>query len=188
MRVVVIHGTFGNPSKNWLPWLADEVDRRGATAVVPAFPTPDGQSLSAWLEVAVREVEPLTSEDVLIGHSLGAGFALRLLERAQGAISGLFLVSGFAGRLGAEELDHLNASFVEPPFDWGKLRSGCDYIRLYNGDDDPFVPLEKGEELAAALGTSLTVVPAGGHINEGSGFTSFPQLLADLETLLPLSG
>jgi uncharacterized protein len=88
LRVVVIHGTFGNPSKNWFPWLADEVGRRGATAVVPAFPTPEGQSLSAWLEVAARKVEPLTSADVLSGHSLGAGFALCLLERAQGASPG----------------------------------------------------------------------------------------------------
>jgi uncharacterized protein len=183
-RVIIVHGTFGTPAKNWFPWLADAVRGCGAAVVAPSFPTPEGQSLDAWLDVSNAEIGSLGTADVLVGHSLGSGFALRLLERADARISGLFLVSGFVGELQHDELDVLNSSFVQPPFDWPVIRRHAELIKLYNGDDDPFVPLAKGEELATALAATLTVVPSGGHINGAAGFTEFPQLFADLEPLL----
>lgn len=181
MRVVIIHGTQGSPEGNWFPWLAERATERGADAVVPAFPTPDGQSLSAWERVAEDSIGDLDSSTVLVGHSLGATFALRLLERANEPIASTFLVSGVLGRLGIEEFDRLNASFVEDAFDWGSIRSACHSFHVYSGDDDPYVPLAMGKEIASGVGVELDVVHGGGHINTEAGYTHFDRLLSDLE-------
>lgn len=179
-RTIIIHGTEGSPAENWFPWLAGELRDRDIEALVPRFPTPEGQSLDGWFEVFDREVGCLTEDTTLVGHSLGAGFALRLVERDKRLLHGLFLVSGFIGELGLPEFDSLNASFVTDPFDWDAIRSRANLIRIYNGDDDPYVPLEKGQELARELHADLTIVPNGGHINTAAGYTHFDMLLGDL--------
>ena len=179
-RMIIIHGTQGSPEENWFPWLASELRNRGIEAFVPRLPTPEGQSLENWTRVFEDELGPLTEDTTLIGHSLGAGFALRLVERGNQPVRALFLVSGFIGELGLPDFDTLNSSFVNGPFDWEAIRSRAGRIRVYNGDDDPYVPLSKGEELARELHTDLTVVPNGGHINTASGYTQFDQLLTDI--------
>lgn len=183
-RVVIIHGSFGNAGENWFPWLAEQVRDLGNEVVVPTFPTPEGQSLDAWRHQFDKRVGALTRNTVLVGHSLGPGFILNLLEASPIAIKGTFLVSGFLGRLGLPEFDAVNESFVCRSFDWNRIRRHAGEVHLYHSDNDPYVPLEKGQELAANLRASLTVIKGGGHINAAAGFTTFPLLLDDLTHLI----
>lgn len=182
-RVIIVHGSYGNPSENWFPWLADEVRRQGHEAAIPTFPTPTGQSLATWRDVFQREIGELVPAMVLVGHSLGAGFILNLLEESDQAIAGTFLVSGFVGNLGLDEFDQVNKTFVCRDFQWERIRRTAGETHVYNSDSDPYVPLARGKEIAEALGVTLTVVPNGGHINASAGFRSFPQLLQDMTTL-----
>jgi uncharacterized protein len=55
---------------------------------------------------------------VFVGHSLGAAFALRLVERSVEPIAGLFLAVAFVGALGLPDCDQINASFFATQFDW----------------------------------------------------------------------
>jgi predicted alpha/beta hydrolase family esterase len=99
-------------------------------------------------------------------------------------VRGAYLVSGFLGVLGQPEFDTVNDSFFKDPFNWDKVREKVGVARVYNGSDDPYVPLSKGVELAHLLGTKLTIVEGGGHINAAAGFRTFPRLLDDiLQTL-----
>lgn len=183
-RVVILHGSYGCPCENWFPWLATEVRSRGHVAFVPSMPTPDRQNLQVWREEFAVQVGDITPDMILVGHSLAPAFILDLLERASNAVLGTYLVSGFLGKLGLEDFDKVNESFVCRDFDWSKIRENAGEIHIYIGNDDPYVPQTKGEELAALLSTQLTVIPGGGHINESAGYKSFPQLLTDLEHLL----
>jgi len=187
--VVIIHGSYGSPNENWFPWLAQEVRMIGHRAIVPSFPTPDGQDLKNWLNLFEIEVGPLRSDMVLVGHSLGPGLILGLLERSQTPIIGTFLVSGFLGELGIDEFDSVNKSFVNRDFDWPAIRENAGKIYVYNSNNDPYVPLEKGRELAERLGTDVHVIDSGGHINAEAGYTEFRQLRDDLRSLLaPVPG
>lgn len=67
----IFHGTGGFPEENWFPWAKEQLENRGITVTVPQFPTPEGQSLAAWLEVMKPYVSDVTSETLLVGHSLG---------------------------------------------------------------------------------------------------------------------
>ena len=144
----------------------------------PRLPTPQGQSLAAWLNAFGRAVHPLPqTATALVGHSLGAAFALRLVERATEPVAGLFLASGFLGALGLPDYDPINASFFATPFDWAAIHARMGRAcRCWAGDDDPYVPLARSQDVADRLGVELEIIPGGGHLNAETGFTTFPQL------------
>ncbi|TAH37623.1 MAG: hypothetical protein EYC62_01695 [Alphaproteobacteria bacterium] len=173
MKAIIIHGTKGSPQGNWFPWLAGQLQTQGFDVQVPHMPTPDGQNLQNWL--AAFDRIRLDQNTILIGHSMGAGFILRLLEHG-GPICGAILVAPFMAALGLPEYDVLNKSFVEGPVDWQKIKSNSREFRVIAGDDDPYVPFMASKQVADGLGCPLTVIPGGKHLNAESGYTEFPIL------------
>jgi predicted alpha/beta hydrolase family esterase len=182
-RVIIIHGSFGSAQENWFPWLANEVKKRGAVAIIPEFPTPERQTLKNWFAVFDNKVGELDRNTILVGHSLGAAFILRALERTKEPVGATFLVSGFLGKLGLPEFDAVNAEFVTAPVDWRQVRKKAGHVSVINSDSDPYVPIAKGQELADGLGVTLTVLHNAGHINTAAGYQQFPQLLLEIERL-----
>jgi len=180
IRVVLIHGTYGSPQENWIPWLLAELKQQGLEVSAPSFPTPEGQSLDTWRSTFEREVGQVDEATILVAHSLGAGFVLNLLEGAKHQVLGTFLVSGFVGSLGLSDFDPLNASFVEKYFDWQKIQRDAGFVRIYNGSNDPYVPLERGQFIADRLKVPLQVIKNGGHINSAAGYNTFPLLRDDV--------
>ena len=183
-RVIISHGTKGSPKGNWFPWLRNELRSRGVNALAPAYPTPEGQSLSNWLDTFANTAGAVESSDILVGHSIGAAFSLRVVERAKGPVGGLVLAAGFAAlKLGLPEYDALNRSFLEEPFDWASIRAKASDIRIYHGDDDPYVPVQLSRELAKALEVEPVIISGGKHLNAESGWLQFPPLLKDVLAL-----
>lgn len=184
LKAVIVHGAYGHPRENWFPWLKAELEKLGCRVVVPRFPTPEGQEPKKWLSVLDEAVSKFDDNLIMIGHSIGCALILRKLEQLRQPIRATFLVSGFVGKLGNPEFDPLNAPFFCDPLDWEKIKHNCREFFVYNGDNDPYVPLQKGQELAQNLGTQLRVVKKGGHINEAAGFTRFDVLLEDIKHML----
>ncbi len=189
-KVVIIHGTKGSPQCHWFPWLKGELEQRGYSVSVPSMPTPEGQSLLNWWRVFNENVGTLHSSSILVGHSLGAVFALRLLEASTIPVAKVVLVSGFVRSLGLPEYDALNSSFVADAFDWARIRAGARQIICFAGENDPYVPIEQSRELAKSLEISLRLIKGGGHLNHESGFNEFPMALEAIinneSELLPL--
>jgi predicted alpha/beta hydrolase family esterase len=179
-NVLIVHGTFGYPEENWFMWLKSELEKKHCYVILPRFPTPEGQSLSAWLRILDGELWRHEKNLIMVGHSLGPALILRKLELIEGPISAAFLVSGFIGKLGAKEFDELNSSFFTGPFDWGKIRNNCPNFFMYHACDDPYVPIQKSCELALNLGTTITLIPKAGHFNVAAGYTRFEKLLNDI--------
>ncbi len=178
LRAIVLHGAHGGPDTNWFPWLHAELAAAGIEVLRPRFPTPQGQSLQSWVDAYDRAVKPLPSAPtILIGHSLGAAFALRLVEQATEPADGLFLAAGFIGALGLPDYDPINQSFFAAPFDWAGIRERKGRMcRCWAGDDDPYVPLSRSQDLAESLDAPLDILQGGGHLNSETGFDAFPQL------------
>jgi predicted alpha/beta hydrolase family esterase len=184
-RFVIIHGAYGFPGENWFPWLAEQLKKKGAKAIVPTFPTPEGQTLDTWLNVFNKEVGKLDNKTVLIGHSLGTLFILRVLERAQNSIKAAFLVSSLANReLGIPDFDNIKTTFVAGDVDWEKIRSKSEAFYVYHSDNDPYIQPALGLEVAINLRTDLRIIHNGGHINTAAGFTKFDRLLVDIENFV----
>lgn len=184
-KAVIVHGAYGSPNENWFPWLGEELEKLGYTVYKPDFPTPKRQSLEAWKDRFDQYRQSWgDGETILIGHSIGSAFVLRMLMAHIGSpIKAAFLVAGFVTQLGNPEFDKLNASFLENPFDWELIKKNCRQFFVYHSDNDPYVLLERGQELTSNLGVEMILVEDAGHFNENAGYTTFSKLLHDVKKL-----
>jgi predicted alpha/beta hydrolase family esterase len=109
---------------------------------------------------------------------------LRILEESNKKARAIFLVSAWQGLLNSEEFDPLIKTFFDTPFNFEKIRANVEAIYQYHGDNDPYVPLGMAKELSINLKSKLSVIKAGGHLNEAAGFVEFPLLRDDLFAVL----
>ncbi|MFW5853267.1 MAG: RBBP9/YdeN family alpha/beta hydrolase [Patescibacteria group bacterium] len=174
---LIIHGAYGNPYENWIPWVKNELEGLDYEVITPAFPTPQDQNLESWLKVVTPYLNKLGSESVLIGHSIGAVFLLSILEHISDPIKTSVFVSGFLHDLDNEDFDKINNSFYNKDFDWGRIIINSQKIAIFHGDNDPYVPVKEAEDLAEKLGVKVRLIKRGGHLNELAGYTEFPNLL-----------
>lgn len=176
-KALLLHGAYGTPDENWLPWLKLQLETLGFSVIVPAFPTPEGQNLAAWMDIVEPHLQDLEPESILVGHSIGATFLLSVLERLKGPVNAAVLVAGFISNLDNATFDRINSSFYNKEFDWHKITSAAHKIIALHGDNDPYVSQKHAAELAGKLGVETHYIPAGGHLNEAAGFTHFAELL-----------
>ena len=94
-NVIIIHGTGGSPESHWFPWLKTELEKLGYKVFVPKFPTPEGQSLSAWLDVFKNYQQYCDENTIVVGHSVGSAFLLSVIENLQRPIKHAFFISAF---------------------------------------------------------------------------------------------
>jgi len=172
----IINGAFGNPGENWFPWLREELESLGYKVSVPTFPTPEDQNYDSWMKVVESYLKEFNEDTVLVGHSIGATFALSILEKLDARVAKTILASGFVGK-NERELDAINKTIAERDFDWETIKNHSESFSVLHGDDDPYVAMEKPEELGRLLGVEPIIIPQGGHLNKDTGFTKFPQLL-----------
>ncbi len=151
--------------------------KHGHNAIVPQFPTPEGQTLENWLAVLKNYEEFITPETIFVGHSLGAHFVLNVAERYK--IGTAFLVASFF-EPSDNQFDVMLPTFTQKPYDWEKIKENCKKFVVIHSDNDPYLKLEKGEKLAKILGVDLILVPGAGHINEAAGFRKFELLLQEI--------
>jgi predicted alpha/beta hydrolase family esterase len=167
----IFHDAFCDPTSDWYPWMKTTLEAIGYVVVVPKFPTPAGQSYDSWKVVMKNYLDKFDAETLFIGHGVGGTFALRLAEELSLQIHGLFLVASYAQPIGHIGYDRVNESFTKHDFDWKKIQNNTLTIKVFAGENDPFVHAEATENLAKNLDTTTIVIPAGEHINKASGFT-----------------
>jgi predicted alpha/beta hydrolase family esterase len=152
--------------------------------LVPDFPNSQEPVLEEWLAhfddiLKTEKLLGQTSSLVMIGHSLGAPFILRFLERLppEQRIEAAYLVAAFHRPLGVREIEN----FVNKPFNWKKIRRSCRKFFVINSDNDPYISLEIGRDLAQKLAADLLVEAGGDHLNAPArtqdGLVVYPRLL-----------
>lgn len=184
-NIFIIHGTEGHPLENWFPWLKQELEAKGYNVIVPQFPSPPvvPAKISEWFDV-LKDYEQCIDEDtVIVGHSLGGIFTLRVLEKLSHPIKAAFFVGAPIGVQPILNYDR-DSSFSGFDFDWQNIKSKAKNFVVYQSDDDPYVGLDNGKELAKNLGVELSFIPNAGHFNQKAGYTKFEDLKAKLLAIL----
>ena len=178
-NAIIIHGTEGYPEENWFPWLKKELEKEGYRVSVPQFPSPPivPAKISEWFDV-LKNYE-IDKDTLLIAHSLGGVFALRILEKLDYNVGGAFLVGTPIGEKPVANYDR-DVAFSGYDFDWDKIKKNARRFVVFHSDDDPWVGLANGEKLAEKLGVKLNFVPNAGHFNAKAGYTEFPDLLREI--------
>lgn len=178
-NAIIIHGTEGYPEQNWFPWLKKELEQQDYKVSVPQFPSPPvvPAKISEWFDV-LKGYE-LDEDTLLIGHSLGGVFTLRILERLDHPVKAAFFVGTPVGIKPITYYDR-DLAFSGFEFNWDKIRRNAKRFVAFQSDDDPYVDLENGRSLAEKLGIILHFVPNSGHFNAKAGYTEFPDLLKEI--------
>ena len=181
--VFIFHGTAGYPEENWFPWLKQKLESVNCEVIIPQFPTPENQSLENWFNIFNKYKKNFTSDTILVGHSLGGAFLLRVLEKNNMKIKAAFLVSTPVGVLPIKNYE-TDKPFIEHSFNWVKIKNNCEQFFVFHSDNDPYVCLENGKELSKQLRTELIFVSGCGHFNKVAGFDTFDLLLEKIKLVL----
>jgi predicted alpha/beta hydrolase family esterase len=184
-NVFIFHGTEGYPEENWFPWLKEKLEAKGIKVFVPQFPSPPivPSKISEWFEVFNKYKEYINKNTIIIGHSLGGVFTLRILEQLKNTIKGAFFVGTPVGIKPIKNYYRDN-SFNGFNFDWSTIKNNSKYFIVFHSDNDPYVGLENGRELAKNLGVELSFVPNAGHFNKKAGYVKFDELWSKLDPIL----
>ncbi|MDD2807320.1 MAG: alpha/beta hydrolase [Patescibacteria group bacterium] len=173
----IFHGTEGYPGENWFPWMKQELEQRGYEVRVPQFPSPliVPAKISEWFDVLKNYEQYINEDTFLIGHSLGGIFTLRVLEKLKHPVKAAFFIGTPIGVRPIANYDR-DSSFSGFTFDWDKIKGKAKHFVVFQSDDDPYVGLENGKELAKNLGVELSFVPNAGHFNKKAGYVKFEKL------------
>lgn len=183
--ILIFHGTEGYPEENWFPWMKAELEARGHQVFVPQLPTPPivPAKINEWLDVLKRYEQYIDENAVLIGHSLGGIFTLRVLEKLNHPIYAAAFIGTPIGVKPILNYDR-DSAFSGFSFDWQTIKSKTKNFIVFQSDNDPYVSLGNGEQLARELGIELSFISGAGHFNAKAGYLKFDALLKKLEKIL----
>ena len=181
-NVIIIHGTEGYPEENWFPWLKSKLEERGYNVSVPQFPSPPivPSKISEWFQVLKNY--DINEDTIIVGHSLGGLFTLRILERISHPIKAAFLVSSPIGIKPIKYYER-DLAFSGFDFDWDKIRKNAQNFIVFHSDNDPYVCIENGKKLSEELDVDLKFIPNAGHFNAAAGYTEFIDLLKEFDKI-----
>jgi len=177
-RVVVIHGYGVTPEKMWFPWLHTELENRGIAVSVPALPDPLRPNYKKWMDAVAPLTKTWTPDTLLVAHSLGAAFSIRLLEKkVKVRLRAAILVSPlFASFINVKPL----TKFFGHPIDWISVREHAREFTVIHAKDDPLVPFDHSLRYAEALGSKHVARATGGHFTG----KKFPLLMRTIKPYL----
>ncbi len=181
--VFIFHGTNGFPQENWFDWLKQKLEKLNCKVIVPQFPTPQNQTPESWFKVLEQYSDELNEDSILVGHSLGGTFLLRVLETIDFKIRGAFIVSATVGIKPLKNFE-TDKPFTQKPFEWKKIRQNCKNFFVFHSENDPIVGFANGEKIAKMLSTKLISVPDARHFNTAAEYTKFDLLLEKIKTVL----
>lgn len=182
-NALILHGAGNNSQGNWFPWLKTGLEKSGYKVWTPDLPNSEIPNLKAWSKVIFENKGwRFDSESIIIGHSAGATFILRILEKLPPGtkIQKAVLVSGPVQLGTKSEYFPYKRDLVKDPFNWGKIKSSCGKFYLFYSDDDPYqCGIDQGKIIHEYLGGNLYLKQGQGHFNleQGPQYKQFPELL-----------
>ena len=80
-----------------------------------------------------------------------------------------------------KEFDPINQTISDKDFDWEIIKENCKNFFIFHSENDPYVPLSKGNEIAGLVGGDFMLVENAGHFNETAGYKRFDLLLEKIK-------
>lgn len=156
------------PRNKWRTWIAEELTE--ADVLLPTFPNGYNAVYDEW-KIYFEKLMPFFSDDVrLVGHSLGAMFLIKYLNRhrLKSKIRQLILV---APGYNDSSVEGYGSFAIETA---NNLSSSAEEIHFFHSSDDPIVPFAELSKFEADLTTATF------HKRYGRGHfldETFPELL-----------
>ena len=128
-NVFIIHGIYGSPEENWFPWLKRKLELLGCRVDIPRFPNSNNPKLNKWLDYLDKYKENLNVDSIVVGHSLGVAFLLKILEKY--TVKAAFFVASVTPGI-KNEFSWQLKTFLDKKPDWNKIKNNCNNFFIYN--------------------------------------------------------
>lgn len=176
---LLVHGSFGSPFSNWIPYLRKEIESKNLEVYTPDFPTGVGyQNYENWSKLLKTyvDVNIVNENTVIFAHSIAPIFICKFLTQNKIKVKRLVFICGFNNYLGIDkDYDTVNESMY---FDnLVDIKNYCNDIVCFYSDNDPYVRYESEKEFADTITKNQIMISSGGHLNSESGYTEFFDLL-----------
>jgi hypothetical protein len=170
VRLLVLHGLFGNERQHWQTWLAEQAAAAGVDVRYPDLPEADAPTADGWL-AAVRPLLGLSEDLLVAAHSLGCHLWAHLSDRERRRLAHrVVLVAPPGGSEVREEIP----SFVPAAWDGDVLRRACPDTTVVLGEADDWLA---DPAPVLATGLPVRVVRGGAHLSVPAGFGPWPAML-----------
>ncbi|KAA0205826.1 glycosyltransferase [Candidatus Uhrbacteria bacterium] len=179
-NIAVIDGFCGKCDSNWKPWLKAELENKGYEPKMLALPNSCSPDFDECLSFLRKELQGFGPNDIVIGHSLGGYFAIKISEEKE--FGTLILVAPTTGKI------------IEPQTEAGRAGKDFDALKrvishgvqlenikvkkkvLFFDRKDDRIPFETTEEFDASWQKHLTT--GKGHFATRDKVFEFPELLS----------
>lgn len=176
---LLVHGSFGSPFSNWIPFLRKEIENKNLEVYTPDLPSGVGyQNYGNWSKLLKVYVDAkiINENTVIFAHSIAPIFICKFIVENKIKVKRLVFICGFNNYFGIDEdYDTVNASmYFDNLID---IKKYCDDIVCFYSDNDPYVKYETEKEFADTITENQIMISGGGHLNTESGYTEFNELL-----------
>jgi len=89
---LILHGYTGRANKNFIPWLKEELEKKGYHVQSPQMPNTDNPTENEQVDYVVDNCQ-IDKDTIVVGHSLGAIVAMKMIIKIKKPIQGLVLVA-----------------------------------------------------------------------------------------------
>jgi len=186
-NALILHGAGNDHTGNWFPWLKSELEKKGYKVWVPDLPNSDVPNLNDWLETIFSNKDwKFDEESIIVGHSAGATFILRVLEKLpiDIKIRKAVLVSGPAQMGTIPDYFPYKREMVTPSFNWNKIKNSCEKFYFVCSDNDKYQCGEENSKIFQEhLDGEIILKKGQGHFNleVSPDYKQFPLLLEIVE-------
>lgn len=179
MNAIILHGASADHTKNWFPWLKEQLEANNYKVWVPDLPGADRPNLDRFVKFLTENCPfKLDKNVILIGHSVGAVSILSWLQSSpkMTKVGNCYLVGAFIDDLGWETMK----DFFNPPLEFGKIKGKAKQLIFIFSDDDPFIATKDVEFLSGQVSGELHLIKGQKHFAIDPGgpqYKQFPFLL-----------
>lgn len=186
-RIFIIHGWDGSPHSCWLPWLKNELEKKGFDVIIPAMPHPENPTIKDWVSHLSNKVGKPDKNTYFVGHSIGCQTILRYIDQIEKPIGGIVCVAPWftLPHLRTDEEKKIAQPWLETSLDYKNIKRRANKIIAIFSDDDPVVDLGDKNFFENRLSAKTVVEHNKGHFSDDAGIKELP---SSLKAVLEVAG
>ncbi len=172
----IVHGSFGNSNEHFLPWLKEQLSKKGQVFALDFPIGKDCQTYSSWANVLDKYKDKINEQTTFIGRSIAPIFIIKYLTNNNLRIDKLISISGFNGYINIPDYDYVNKTFLMDNID--NFKDYCKHTICFYSKNDPYVPFYLLDMFSRCVAEKSIIIDGGGHFNADSGYgEKFEELL-----------
>jgi len=163
-KVLILHAWCATPNDHWYQWLEKELKKKNYKVIIPELKDKDNPTLDDWESCALKDFT-IDKSTIMLGHSLGAVLALKIIQDNNFKLDKLVTIAGWD----FWDLTPEHESFFREPIDHNDIKIKTKERYVIHSDTDPYITAWQASEYAKRLDAGFKLVKGKGHFTDKDG-------------------